>query len=93
MTENELLLQSFRDIQSLKEGVHTYAYNTGEWIEIAVDDYDFYRDNEDFKSLKTRIRNDFMTNFQIKVIFVYCPYSDAAAKRITGKGNEIIKDD
>jgi len=36
MTENELLLQSFRDIQALKEGVHTYAYNTGEWIEIAV---------------------------------------------------------
>ncbi len=91
MTENELLLQSFRDIQALKEGVHTYAYNTGEWIEIAVDDYDFYRDNEDFKLLKTRIRNDFMTNFHIKVIFVYCQYSDAAAKRITGKGNEIIK--
>lgn len=89
MTENELLLKSLSNIQALKEGLHTYAYDTGEWLEIAVDDYDFYRENEEFKGISKKIRKDFMTNFNIKVIFVYCPYNDNAIKRL--KGKEIIQ--
>ena len=54
MTENELLLKSLSNIQTLKEGLHTYAYDTGEWLEIAVDDYDFYRENEEFKGISKK---------------------------------------
>lgn len=89
MTENELLLKSLNNIQALKEGLHTYAYDTGEWLEIAVDDYNFYRENEEFKNVSKKIREDFMTNFNIKVIFVYCPYNDNVIKRL--KGKEIIQ--
>lgn len=89
MTENELLLKSIKDIKVLNEGLRPYAYNTGEWIEIAVDDYDFYRDNEDFKTISKKIREEFMTNFKIKVIFVYCPYNNNTIKKL--KGKEIIQ--
>lgn len=91
MSENELLLSSLKRIEELKEGLHTYAYNTGDWIEIAVDDYDFYRDDKGFADVSKEIHKEFMDKFNMKIVFVYCPYSDKALKRITDKNFELIK--
>lgn len=91
MSENELLLSSLKRIEDLKEGLHTYAYNTGDWIEIAVDDYDFYKDDKDFANLSKEIHKEFMDKFNIKIVFVYCPYNDNAIKRIKDKKHELIK--
>lgn len=71
MSENDLLINSFRKVAELKPGIKTYAYNTGNWIEFAVDDYDFYCNDNDFKALKKEIRDDFFNKFGLKIVFVY----------------------
>lgn len=92
---NELLLSSLRKLESLKEGLHTYAYDTGEWIEISIDDYDLYRDNQKFKEVSKEIRNDFMDKFKLKVVFVYRKAPDNILedfkKKLKDKGKELIE--
>ena len=92
---NELLLSSLRKLNGLKDGLHTYAYNTGEWIEIAVDDYDLYRDSQEFKEVSKQIRNDFMDKLKLKVVFVYRKAPDNLLEdfknKMKSKGKEIIE--
>ena len=95
MSENDLLISSFRKVAELKPGIKTYAYDTGNWIEFAVDDYDFYCNNNDFKLLQKEIRDDFFNKFGLKIVFVYraSPENilEAFKKKLKEKGKELIE--
>lgn len=90
MNDAEFLDALFSDLQTIKEGIGCFAYDTGGWIEVAIDDYDLYRDSDGFKNVANKYRNEFLT-LNKKLIFVYCPYSKNAAKRLTDKNYEILK--
>ena len=86
---NELVIEYIRKIEGLKEGVKAYSYLQDNWLEIAISDYDFYRENEDLKNLEKEIRNVLKEKHSKKVVFVYRAYNDAAFKLL--KNKEIIK--
>ena len=86
---NERIIEYLRKIEGLKDGVKTYAYNQDKWLEIAISDYDFYRENEDLKNLEKEIRNVIKEKHSTKVVFVYRAYNDAAFKLL--KNKKIIK--
>ena len=86
---NEHIIEYIRKIEELKDGVKTYAYNQDNWLEVAISDYDFYRDDINLKSIESEFRNDFFQKYNTKVIFVYRAYNDAAFKLL--KNKEIIK--
>ena len=54
---NEHIIEYLRKIEVLNESVKAYAYMQDNWLEIAISDYDFYRQNEDLKNLEKEIRN------------------------------------
>lgn len=85
MSENELLVSAFKRVEELKPGIKTYAYDTGNWLEFAVDDYDFYRDDKSFKTLAKEIRDEFFQNFGIKVVFVYRASTDNVVESLKKK--------
>lgn len=86
---NEHIIEYLRKIEGLKDGVKAYSYNQDNWLEVAISDYDFYRDNINLKSIESEFRNDFSQKYNTKVIFVYRSYNDAAFKLL--KNKEIIK--
>lgn len=86
---NEIVIEYLRKIEGLKDGVKAYAYNQDNWLEVAISDYDFYRDDINLKSIESEFRNDFSKKYNTKVIFVYRAYNDAAFKLL--KNKEIIK--
>lgn len=86
---NEIVIEYLRKIEGLKEGVKAYAYNQDNWLEVAISDYDFYRDDINLKSIESEFRNDFSQKYNTKVIFVYRAYNDAAFKLL--KNKEVIK--
>ena len=92
MSENELLVSAFNRVAELKPGIKTYAYDTGNWLEFAVDDYDFYRDDESFKALAKEIRDEFFQNFGIKVVFVYRASTDNVLEALKKKLKEKNRD-
>ena len=95
MSENEVLLDAFRKVSELKPGIKTYAYNTGNWIEFAVDDYDFYCNDEAFHALQKEIRDDFFNKFGLKIVFIYraSPENvlEAFKEKLKEKGKELIE--
>ena len=86
---NEHIIEYIRKIEGLNDGVKAYAYNQDNWLEVAISDYDFYRDDINLKSIESEFRNDFYQKYSTKVIFVYRAYNDAAFKLL--KNKEIIK--
>lgn len=86
---NEIVIEYLRKIEGLKDGVKAYAYNQDNWLEVAISDYDFYRDDIKLKSIESEFRNDFSQKYNTKVIFVYRAYNDAAFKLL--KNKEVIK--
>ena len=86
---NEHIIEYLRKIEGLKDGVKAYAYNQDNWLEVAISDYDFYRDDINLKSIESEFRNDFSQKYNTKVIFVYRAYNDAAFKLL--KNKEVIK--
>ena len=86
---NEIVIEYLRKIEGLKDGVKAYAYNQDNWLEVAISDYDFYRDDINLKSIESEFRNDFSQKYNAKVIFVYRAYNDAAFKLL--KNKEVIK--
>lgn len=86
---NEHIIEYLRKIEGLKDGVKAYAYNQDNWLEVAISDYDFYRDDINLKAIESEFRNDFSPKYNTKVIFVYRAYNDAAFKLL--KNKEIIK--
>lgn len=86
---NEIIIEYLRKIEGLKDGIKSYAYNQDEWLEVAISDYDFYRDNEDLKNIEKEFRNGLKEKYNTKVVFVYRAYNDAAFKLL--KDKEIIK--
>ena len=86
---NELVIEYLRKIEGLKDGVKAYAYNQEKWLEVAISDYDFYRDDASLHSIENEFRNDLFQKYNTKVIFVYREYNDAAFKLL--KNKEIIK--
>lgn len=86
---NEIVIEYLRKIEGLKDGVKAYAYNQDNWLEVAISDYDFYRDDINLKSIESEFRNDFSQKYNTKVIFVYRAYNDAAFKLL--KNKEVIK--
>jgi 3-dehydroquinate dehydratase len=92
MSENELLISAFKKVAELKPDIKTYAYDTGNWLEFAVDDYDFYRENESFKALANEIREEFFNNFGIKVVFVYRSSSENVLEALNKKLKEKNRD-
>ena len=86
---NEHIIEYLRKIEGLKDGVKAYAYNQDNWLEVAISDYDFYRDDINLKSIESELRNDFSQKHNTKVIFVYRSYNDASFKLL--KNKEIIK--
>lgn len=47
----ELLIKSLKRIMSLKDGIHAHAYQIGDFIEISVDDLDFYFNDKSFQQI------------------------------------------
>lgn len=86
---NEHIIEYLRKIEGLKDGIKAYAYNQENWLEVAISDYDFYRDDINLKSIESEFRNNFFQKYNTKVIFVYRAYNDAAFKLL--KNKEIIK--
>ena len=86
---NEFIIEYLRKIEGLKDGVKAYAYSQEKWLEVAISDYDFYRDNENLKNIEKEFRNGLKEKYNTKVVFVYCAYNDAAFKLL--KDKEIIK--
>ena len=86
---NEFIIEYLRKIEGLKDGVKAYAYSKEKWLEVAISDYDFYRDDEDLKNIEKEFRIGLKEKYNTKVVFVYRAYNDAAFKLL--KDKEIIK--
>lgn len=67
---NKLLLTLIKKIEALQNGIIAYAYKDTNWWVVAVDDYNFYKDNKQFRLLAEQWRKVFKSK-NVKIVYAF----------------------
>lgn len=80
----ELIKSELKKIKAVNASLEPYAYCDENWWFIAINDYDFYTTDSDFKKLKSEIRKEIEENGGF-VIFVCRPANDKVFNQVKDK--------